>query len=398
MKKLIRYPKSARELRPFMVIWEVTQACDLVCKHCRASAQPESHPLALTTPEGKTLLRQVAEFGRPSPIVVFTGGDPFKRPDLFELVSYAAENGLVPAVSPSATPLLNRINLERLKRSGAKAVSLSLDASEKEPHDAFRGVEGSFQLTLDGWRTAREVGLKVQVNSTVTRHNLHDLANLFALVQELGAMTWSVFFLVPTGRAVGEEDLTPAECEAVMHFLVDASKYLSVKTTEGHHFKRVVLERAILSEMGKDFAENLHPLYFELKEQLEKVVEARALASRVSVLRTPMNINAGNGFVFVSHLGDVFPSGFLPIRGGNVRETSLVDIYRNSKLFTSLRNPAELKGRCARCEFREVCAGSRSRAFALTGDTQQEDPYCAYQPGSFPFPEVLASRLEKETA
>lgn len=397
MKRLIRHPRADRQQRPFMVIWEVTQACDLVCRHCRASAQPEHHPQALTTEQGKTLLDQIRAFGDPPPITVFTGGDPFKRPDLHELVRYAAEIGLIPAVSPSATPLLSRENLMSIREAGARAISLSLDAFRAEDHDDFRGVEGSYSLTLSGWRAAREIGLKVQVNTTVTRHNLEQLGELFGLIQELGAMTWSVFFLVPTGRATDEQDLTPQECEAVMHFLVDANRYLSVKTTEGHHFKRVVLERAILEDRWVEKRASLHPLYEKLSAQLQEVVEQRNLVSKVAVRRTPMNINAANGFVFVSHLGDVFPSGFLPVRGGNVREHSLVDIYRDAPLFKELRDPERLSGRCARCEFREVCAGSRSRAFAMRGDIHAEDPYCSHQPGSFPYPEELARRLRHET-
>lgn len=398
MKKLIRHPRSDRQERPFMVIWEVTQACDLVCRHCRASAQPEHHPLALSTREGKALLDQVREFGQPSPIVVFTGGDPFKRPDLCELVEYASQIGLVAAVSPSATPLLTKENLRRVHEAGAKAVSLSLDAFSEEAHDRFRGVAGSYQLTLEGWRAAQEVGLKVQVNTTVSRHNLAEIAQIFGLVQEMKAMTWSLFFLVPTGRARDEQDLTADECEAVMHFLVDASRYLSIKTTEGHHFKRVVLQRAILEEHDLDYQAALHPLYRELRKDLDRLVQTRGLQSQIAVRRTPMNINAANGFVFISHLGDVFPSGFLPLRAGNVRKSTLPEIYRRSPLFQDLRDPSRLKGRCASCEFREVCAGSRSRAFALTGNPHDEDPYCNYQPGSFPFAQELAHRLEQETA
>ncbi len=397
MRNLIRYPRTARHLRPFMVIWEVTQACDLVCRHCRASAQPDSHPLALTTDEGRQLLNQIAEFGKPSPITVFTGGDPFKRKDLFELVNCASQIGLVAAVSPSATPLLNEVNLREVKQAGAKAISLSLDGSSPDSHDRFRGVEGSFRWTLDGWKAAQELGLKVQVNTTVTRHNLNDLARIFALVQSLGVMTWSVFFLVPTGRGIHEEDLTAEECEAVMHFLVDAGRYLSIKTTEGHHFKRVVLQRAVLADRSVDHTRQLPPLYRTLLEQLEATVRERKLEARIGVKRTPMNINAGNGFVFISHLGDVFPSGFLPVRAGNVKQRSLLDIYRNADLFRELRDPEQLKGRCARCEFRTVCAGSRSRAFAVHGDAQQADPYCAYEPGSFPYPEELNRQLELET-
>ena len=325
---LIRQPVYNLNERPFMIIWETTHACDLACRHCRAEAQSEHDPLALSTEEAKRLLDQVESFGRPRPIFIFTGGDPFKRADLFELVRYAAKIGLPPAVSPSGTPLLTTDNLARLKEAGAKAISLSIDGSTPERHDDFRRVPGSFGWTTKGWRAARQMGLKLQINTTVTRYNLHDLPNLFRLVQELGAMTWSVFFLVPTGRGRQEDEISPAEYEAVMHFLYDVSKYISAKTTEGHHFKRVVLQRTILEEKGLPLEEYmpLHPIYRELKAGLTDVVHTAGLQPRESgIHRTPMHINAGNGFVFVSRRGDVFPSGFLPLSAGNVRERSLVE-------------------------------------------------------------------------
>jgi radical SAM protein len=396
MSHLIRQPVYDLNERPFMIIWETTQACDLACRHCRAQAQPEHDPLALSTTEAKRLLDQVESFGRPRPIFIFTGGDPFKRADLFELVSYAAQIGLPPAVSPSGTPMLTAENLRRLKEAGAKAISLSIDGSTAERHDDFRRVPGSFEWTVNGWRAARAMGLKLQINTTVTRYNLHDLPNLFRLVQALGAMTWSAFFLVPTGRGLAEDEISPAEYEAVMHFLYDVSKYISAKTTEGHHYKRVVLQRAILEEKGLDFKDYLplHPVYYELRAGLEQVVREAGLQPREKGLqRTPLHINAGNGFVFISRRGYVFPSGFLPVSAGSVRQQSLVDIYRTSPLFCMLRDSSRYGGRCGQCEFVKVCGGSRSRAFAMTGNFLAEEPFCTYQPGSFPFQAELARHL-----
>ena len=395
MKPLIRQPQANPNERPFMIIWETTQACDLACRHCRAQAQPNLHPDSLTFDQGKILLDQAQSFGKPSPIFIFTGGDPFKRADIFDLVSYASEIGLAAAVSPSGTPLLNRENLLKLKEAGAKAISLSLDASTPERHDDFRQVQGSYDLTINGWRVAREIGLKLQVNTTVTRYNLTDLPHLFKLVQELGAMTWSLFFLVPTGRAVESDEVSPTEYEAVMHFLYDVSKYISAKPTEGHHYKRVVLQRSILDEKGLPLEDYmaLHPVYYQLKEGLEQIVADKGLTPRETIKRTPMHINAGNGFVFISHLGDVFPSGFMPVRVGNVKEQSLVDIYRDTPLFQTLRDPHQLEGRCGLCEFSGVCGGSRSRAFAVAGNPMAEEPFCTYEPGTFPFQDELTQRL-----
>ena len=395
MKSLIRQPQASRHERPFMIIWETTQACDLACRHCRAEAQPNLHPDSLKFEEAKTLLEQAQSFGKPSPIFIFTGGDPFKRSDIFDLVSYATDIGLAAAVSPSGTPLLTKENLLRLKDAGAKAISLSIDASTPERHDDFRQVPGSFDLTVNGWQAAREIGLKLQVNTTVTRYNLTDLPQIFKRVQEMGAMTWSLFFLVPTGRALESDEVSPTEYEAVMHFLYDVSKYISAKPTEGHHYKRVVLQRSILEEKGLPLEDYIavHPVYYELKEKLDQIVTEKGLQPRESIKRTPMHINAGNGFVFISHLGEVFPSGFMPVRAGNVKEKSLVDIYRDSPLFQTLRDPDQLEGRCGLCEFSGVCGGSRSRAYAVTGNPMAEEPFCTYEPGTFPFQEELAERL-----
>ena len=395
MKQMIRQPTYNLSDRPFMIIWETTNACDLACRHCRAEAIPDHDPLSLKFEEAKQLLEQVESFGKPRPIFIFTGGDPFKRADLFDLVSYGHELGLAMAVSPSGTPLLNEANLRRVKEHGAKAISLSLDGSTPERHDDFRQVPGSFELTTQGWRTAREVGLKLQLNTTVTRYNLEDLPNIFRLVLDHGAMTWSAFFLVPTGRGKAEDEVSPAEYEAVMHFLYDCSKYISAKTTEGHHYKRVVLQRSILDEKGLNAEDyfDLHPIYFQLREAMQEIVTEKGLQPKAVIRRTPMHINAGNGFVFISRRGDVFPSGFMPIKVGNVREKSLVDIYREAPLFNALRDPSQYEGRCGLCEFVGVCGGSRSRAYALTGNPLAEEPFCTYEPGTFPFQEELEARL-----
>lgn len=371
-----------------MVIWETTQACDLACRHCRAEGQPNHDPNALSFEEGCKLIDQIESFGTPRPLVVLTGGDPFKRKDIFDLVKYGTERGLPMAVSPSGTPLLNRENLLHLKEVGARAISLSLDASNAAMHDDFRRVPGSYDWTVNGWKMAREIGKKLQVNSTVTRYNLFDLPDLFALVRDLGAMTWSLFFLVPTGRGLSEDEISPEDYEAVMNFLYDASKYIGAKTTEGHQYKRIVLQRAYLDAHGiaPEKYMQLNETYYRLKKRLDEVSEGFPVPQQSDrIRRTPMHINSAEGFVFISLKGEVFPSGYLPLTAGNVRETSLVNIYRDSPLFRSLRNHGELKGRCGACEFNGVCGGSRSRAYAMTSDVLAEEPFCTYVPGSFPF-------------
>jgi AdoMet-dependent heme synthase len=398
-KTLIRQPAYDVNDRPFMVIWETTNACDLACKHCRAEAIAQNDPLGLTTDEGKMLLDQIEQFGKPRPLVILTGGDPFKRDDLFELVRYGTELGLPIAVSPSGTPLLTKDNLLKLKDAGAKAVSLSIDGSTPAIHDAFRQVPGSFDLTVGGWQAAREIGLKLQLNTTVTRYNLIDLPNIFKLVQDIGLMTWSLFFLVPTGRGRTEDEITPQEFEDVMNWLYDVSKTVSVKTTEGHHYKRVVLQRTVLDEKNLDPVSimGLGETYHRLMEHFTSIADFEPkLVEDDRMRRTPMHINAGHGFVFISRRGEVFPSGFMPIAAGNIRQASLVDVYRSAPLFLSLRDMNQLEGKCGRCEFKTICGGSRSRAFAVTGNAMAEEPFCSYQPGSFPYIQELAPHLKKE--
>ncbi len=397
----IRQPIYDLDDRPFMIIWETTMACDLACRHCRAEAIPTADPMQLSTQEGKDLLDQIESFGKPRPLVILTGGDPFKRADLFELVAYGTGIGLPIAVSPSATPLLTHENLARLKEAGAKTISLSLDGSTPRIHDDFRRVPGSFDLTIQGCHMAREVGLKLQMNTTVTRRNLFDLPDIFRIAQDHRVFTWSVFFLVPTGRGKVEDEISPAEYEDVMHWLYDTSKLINVKTTEGHHFKRVALQRKVLDMLGHDPVEvlQLGETYRQLRARLGNAAPPAATDRERGnrMRRAPMHINAGSGFVFISQRGEVFPSGFLPVSSGNVRQRSLVDIYRHAPMFRALRDPQQLEGRCGACEFRQVCGGSRSRAFALSGNVLAEEPFCTYEPHSFPYQAELRQLLDAIT-
>lgn len=387
MPPAVRHPAIDVSQRPFMVIWEVTRACDLACRHCRAEAAPWPHRAELTTVEARMLVDQIAGFGPPPPLFILTGGDPIKRPDLLHLIEYAARRRLPVALSPSATPLLTSQAIAGIRAAGAVAMSLSLDGDTPATHDAFRGVPGVFERTLEAWDAALRYGLKVQINTTVTGGNVMALPGIARMVRERGAMAWSVFFLVPVGRGERLPQITPLECEDVLNFLYDVGAGLPVKTTECHHFKRVVVQRTIVERRGLGPASVLTfgPLYDALRTRLGPWP---AGAGR---RRTPMDVNAGRGFVFVSHTGRVYPSGFMPLPAGNVRRRPLGEIYRDSPLLRALREPASWHGRCGRCEFREVCGGSRSRAYASTGDPAGDDPLCAYVPGSFPFTADLAS-------
>lgn len=348
---------------PFVVIWEITQACDLVCPHCRASSRPRRDPRELSTEEGFRLINEVLRFGRP--IFVFTGGDPMKRPDVFDLVGYAATKGLRVALSPSATPLVTRRAIFDLKARGLDRMAVSLDGSTEQIHDAFRKVPGAFGWTMDILNWSREAGIPLQVNTTVTRYNLDDFDAMAELMAGLDISMWSVFFLVPTGRGREKDEVSPEDYERVFHRLYDLSEQVpfDVKTTAAPHFRRVVIQRR-RSEGG---------------DGRDITVKGPGFAVD-GFRRAEKGVNDGNGFLFISHVGQIMPSGFLPISAGNVRQISPVEVYRSSPLFLELRDYSHLKGKCGWCDFRDVCGGSRARAYAVTRDYMAEEPYCVYQP------------------
>ena len=362
--------------RFFIVIWEVTRACQLVCTHCRADAIRSRNPFELTTDEGRRLLEDLASFGTPRPLVVLTGGDPFERPDLPELVAHGTRIGLSMALSPSVTARLTREVLVELYDAGAKAVSLSLDGASAETHDSFRGVEGVFDATLDAARMVREVGYRLQINTTVTQINVHELPRILQTVIDMGASMWSVFFLVPTGRGKHLEPLTAAEEEEVLHWLHDVSALVAIKTTEAPHYRRLAIQRAGVDALDDVFP--VGPLRSQLRHDTAGLFTGHKPKRRHP--RAPIDVNSGRGFAFIDHVGAVYPSGFLPAAAGSVRDQPFPEIYRESELLQALRNPDAFGGRCGQCEFRTVCGGSRSRAYATTGDPLAEDPSCLYQP------------------
>jgi radical SAM protein with 4Fe4S-binding SPASM domain len=310
---------------PMLVYWEMTRACDLACRHCRADAIPRRHPLEMTEADGRAMLQDALDFGTPLPHFVFTGGDPFKRPDLLPLVREARRLG------------------------GANA----------EHHDAFRGVTGCFDQTLRAARWIQETGSPLQINTLVTSETADDLPALADLIAGLGITRWSLFFLISVGRArAGLTELSPVRTERLFRWLEGLSRLVpyAIKTTEAMHYRRVALKR--MRNRGMDDA---------------------------TIAGTPtgrgFGIRDGNGIMFVSHTGDVFPSGFLPLLVGNVRQDNIVSLYQNHPVFTSIRDVGSLKGKCAECEFATICGGSRARAFAATGDYLESDPLCLYRPG-----------------
>lgn len=343
---------------PLLVYWESTRACDLACVHCRAEANAWRHPMELRTEEVRALLRQIAAFGGPRlPHLVITGGDPLQRPDLYELIAYGRSLGITLSVTPAGTRRLSRNVIRRFKEAGVNALGLSLDGSDEARHDTFRGEAGSFHWTVKGAKMAFEEGLPVQINTMVTAETVADIPAIYEVIRDLGIVRWALFFLIATGRGAALESVTAAESERFLNRLWQLAREapFPIKTTEAHHYRRIA--------------------YLKMAR--------RGLAAE-EIARSPVGrgfgIRDGNGIVFVSHTGAVYPSGFLPLAAGNVRKQSLVDLYQHNPLFQSLRDVDQLQGKCGRCEFRAICGGSRARAYAEDCHPMASDPLCLYQP------------------
>ena len=342
---------------PLLIYWESTRACELACTHCRAEAVPFRHPNELRTQEVKNFFDDVKTFkSKVAPKIVVTGGDPLLRPDLFELLNYASEIGLELSVTPAGTKRLNIEILKKIKDSGVKSLGLSLDGSCAEKHDSIRQVKDSFKLTAQACRIAVDLGFDVQINSIVSDETLNDIPAIYQLIKHWGIARWALFFLIATGRGQQLSEITDEQSERFMNYLnqlIPQSDF-PIKTTEAHHFRRIV--------------------YNKMKN--------RGMSDE-QILQTPVGrgfgIRDANGIVFVSHTGEVYPSGFLPLKAGSLRDQSINQIYCNSELFKSLRNTDNLRGKCARCEFKLICGGSRSRAYSESGDVLESDPLCIYE-------------------
>jgi radical SAM protein len=354
----LKYQYSDFAHSPLMFYYEVTQACDLVCKHCRASAQPSSHPEELSHEQSRALIDQLATFPRP-PVLVMTGGDPLKRPDLFELIRYAKSIGVQVALTPSATPLATKEKLKEARDAGVARLGISLDSCDAATHDSFRGWEGSFDRTMTMMDNALDLGMGVQVNTTVTRRNIDQLDAMADLLAPRGIAMWSVFFLVPVGRGWEEQRITPEEYEQVFERLWHHAQHqpYAIKTTEAPHYRRYVLQ-----------------------QQGNPQLKPQDPSSPSVGHRAPLGAGDGKGIMFVSHKGEIYPAGFLPLLCGRFPENSVVDVYQKNQTFLDLRDADKFKGKCGICEFRHICGGSRSRAFADTGDPLASEPDCVYQP------------------
>ena len=343
---------------PMLVYWEMTQACGLACRHCRAEAVSTPHPNELTHAESSELLHQMAAFDTP-PHLILTGGDPLRRPDLYEIVDEARGLGLTVSITPSATADLTPEVLAKLKAHGIESLGLSLDGSNATRHEAVRGVEGCFDWTLRAAQAAARLGMPVQINTLVSEETVEDLPAIYELLKYLKVMRWSLFFLIEVGRGKLLQPISPEAGEQIMEWVFDLAQVapFAIKTTEAPSYRRIALDR--MREAGKT---------------------AREIA-QTSVYRG-FGIRDGHGIVFVSNQGDVYPAGFLPLAVGNVRENKLSELYRDSPLFRALHDPSQFHGKCGVCEYSALCGGSRARAYAATGDPLASDPFCAHEPKS----------------
>lgn len=349
------WTREELDTHPFIVIYELTRACHLACVHCRAEAQPHPHPLELRTDESLRLLDDIAAL-KPD-ILVLTGGDPLLRADLETLIRYAVARGLRVSITPSVTRKVTDAAITHLKEWGISQIAFSLDGANPAVHDGFRKVPGTFERTLRAMARAKEVGLSLQINTSVTKATVADLPGIAKIAERFAIQLWSLFFVVPTGRATSSTMLSPSEHESIYEYLTTLSRQVSfgIKTTAAPAYRRVVVQQALMQTGSPLFSSG----------------------------RAPIPINDGLGFVFISHTGGIYPSGFLPLAAGNVRSHSLMDVYRNHPLFRALRDTELLHGKCGVCEFRTLCGGSRARAFAVYGDPQGSDPSCAYVPPAY---------------
>jgi radical SAM protein len=346
---------------PLNIYWEMTQACALACRHCRAEAVPQAHPDELSFEEGVAFLRQIPEFGEPLPQLILTGGDPLERRDLYDLIGEARRLGIGVSITPAATEALTREVLVKLLEHGVEGLGLSLDGSSAERHDAIRGVPGTFERTLRAIRWAQELNMPLQVNTLASAETAADIPAIYEVLQPLGVTRWSLFFLISVGRGTVLQPLTPAQGEELMAWIFETSRRAPfiVATTEAPSYRRVALERMRAEGMSG--------------EQIRQSGGTRGFG-----------IRDGHGIMFVSHTGDICPAGFLPLVAGNVRRDRVAEVYRSAPLFRALHDPSQFEGRCGFCEYSALCGGSRARAFAATGNPLETDPFCEYEPHATP--------------
>jgi radical SAM protein len=346
---------------PRVIAWESTRACRFACVHCRADAQTEPDPKQLKTEEAYQMVNQISEFS--NPVFIISGGDPLLRKDIFDIAALASRKGLKVVMSPSGSRIQHE-TVNKMQESGIQAVSISLDGSNPDVHDGFRRVNGSFETATDTLNVLREEGMPFQINTTVTQHNLEDLPNIRDMAVKLGASTWDVFMLVPTGRAKVKMEIEPVKYEETLARVYEWNQAtpIPIKMTCAPHYMRIITQSEQRRGMrpSVDVGDHTH---------------GRSTSGRFG----GRGCMAGNGFCFISHTGKVYGCGFLPLEAGDIRRQHFREIYQGSPLFRSLRNYDLLEGRCSGCEYRRICGGCRARALGASDNLFGEEPYCTYR-------------------
>lgn len=348
-----------REYVPRLVFWETTAACNLKCIHCRAAATDFRSVEDLTTAESFRMIDDIAAVAKP--ILVLSGGEPLVRPDIFEIAQYADSAGLKVALATNGTPVDNNV-ARRAKESGVQRVSVSLDGKDAPTHDSFRRLNGAFDAALRGIEAFKTAGLPFQINTSVANHNKEQLPEILELAVRLGASAFHLFLLVPVGCGLEiseEQQISPAEYEEILNWFYDASRTagISLKATCAPHYYRILRQRAA-------------------KDGVRVTTETHGMDA------VTKGCLAGTGVCFVSHRGEVYPCGYLPVSAGNVRNMPFESIWRDAEVFRVLRDDSCLEGKCGPCEFKRVCGGCRARAYGETGNYLTEEPFCVYQPGT----------------
>jgi radical SAM protein with 4Fe4S-binding SPASM domain len=396
-------PDTHEAYLPRMIAWEVTRACPLACRHCRAAAMAKAPPGELTTDEGRRLLDNIASFSRPT--IILTGGEPMLRDDIYDLAAHARDVGLPVVMAPCGI-YLNGETVGRLKKAGVSCISVSIDGATAASHDAFRGVPGAFEMTLRGVEAALRGGLPFQINTTVCRHNLRELPAILELAIRLGAVAFNPFMLVPTGRgkAMADEEIAPAEYEKTLEWLAGLQDRTGIRlrVTCAPHYTRILSERRKMSGCDavaiRVVPPHEHPAMSTGGRGAPATPDAQvsaasqphmppgaAPAAGMPAVASPASAKGclgGKTFAFISHVGKVQICGFLDLTCGDLREEdfNFRHIWESSPLFLKLRQPSSLSGKCGICEYRRICGGCRARAFAFSDDALAEEPFCIYQP------------------
>lgn len=389
-----------KEFIPRLIFWEVTKGCNLRCVHCRATATELSSPNDLSTPRALDIISQIAGFC--SPILVLSGGEPLYRPDIFQLARFATEKGIRVALATNGT-LVTKDVARKIVDSGVRRVSISLDGADAHTHDTFRGIPGAFEAAVYGLRNLKELGMSVQINMTIARHNASQLPAVLDLSRELGADALHTFLLVPVGCGVDiaeSQMVPPDEYERMLNWFYDRSLEggIELKATCAPHYYRVARQRRVadrkvvaMSAAAPSAAGPIGPTDMMMPGATGVVIRPSVHPAHAASSGHPgghpgemsamtKGCLAGTGVCFLSHEGEVFPCGYLPAKAGDLRETPFADIWNHSVVFNTLRDDDLLEGKCGCCEFRHVCMGCRARAFAATGNYMSEEPFCVYTP------------------